>query len=697
MNSQDQSPRESALLRVDEDAEDALTQAVPPEVLAFVVRNANEGVYVLDEQRNILFVNDTACRISGYSRAELVGMHVHQLDPNATLSSPAVVRQRAFSGERTVFESVHRHKSGRLVPVEVSLASGIFEGRILHSSFVRDITRRKALRDGEQRFRIIADTSPVALLLCEANGGRIQYANTQAARLLHLSIPSLLNHSFLELLQAGGVGGDILAKLDAGEEMQNREFMLRYGGEGAVWVALSTSNFVLDGAHVQCNALMDVTEAHELSNQLSYQATYDDLTGLVNRREFEDRLQEVIELAQERRSDNVLCYLDLDQFKVINDTCGHMAGDELLRQLAQELYRCVRRDDTLARLGGDEFAILLENCSLENAERAANNVRQAVQNFRFMWNDNMFTIGVSIGLTLISQDGESLSEVLRRADAACYAAKEAGRNRLHVFRMDDKELAMRHMEMSWVSRVNAALEENRLELWQQEIAEISRDEHPGGNTAEDHFEVLLRMRDTDGTLVMPGTFLPAVERYTLASKIDRWVLKALFKWLGDNPHTADRIGLCAVNLSGQTLGDLAFHNEVIALIESSNVRADRICFEITETSAIANLSNATVFMQRLKQHGCTFALDDFGSGLSSFAYLKTLPVDFVKIDGLFVKDILSDPVDRAMVKAIIEMAHAMGKLAIAEFVENDEILQELIDLGVDYVQGYGIGRPAPLR
>jgi EAL domain-containing protein (putative c-di-GMP-specific phosphodiesterase class I) len=245
--------------------------------------------------------------------------------------------------------------------------------------------------------------------------------------------------------------------------------------------------------------------------------------------------------------------------------------------------------------------------------------------------------------------------------------------------------------------VNAALEENRLELWHQEIAEISRDERPEGSTAEDHFEVLLRMRDTDGSLIMPGTFLPAVERYTLASKIDRWVLKALFRWLDGNPQAADRIGLCAVNLSGQTLGDLSFHNEVIALLEESNVRADRICFEITETSAIANLSNATLFMHRLKQHGCTFALDDFGSGLSSFAYLKSLPVDFVKIDGLFVKDILSDPVDRAMVKAIIEMAHAMGKLAIAEFVENDEILQELIDLGVDYVQGYGISRPAPLR
>lgn len=702
MNTQDKNSRESLALQsraADEEpagADDvALAGAISPEVLGFVVENANEGVFIMDEQRHIIFVNNTACRISGYSRAELLGMHVHDLDPGAALSTPAAVRQRAYDGERTVFETMHRTRSGKLIPVEVSLVSGIFEGRILHSSFVRDITRRKAMREGEQRFHVIADTSPIALLLCEGNGGRIQYANKQAARLLHLSISSMLNHSFLEVLQAGGANHEILAKLDAGEEVQNRELQLRYG-ESAVWVSLSTSNFVLDGERVQCNALMDVTEAHELSNQLSYQATYDDLTGLVNRREFEDRLQEVIELAQARRSENVLCYLDLDQFKVINDTCGHMAGDELLRQLAQELYRCVRRDDTLARLGGDEFAILLENCSMESAERAANNVRQAVQDFRFMWNENMFTIGVSIGLTMISQVGESISEVLRRADAACYAAKEAGRNRLHVFRMDDKELAMRHLEMSWVSRVNAALEENRLELWHQEIAEIARDESLGGSTAEDHFEVLLRMRDTDGSLIMPATFLPAVERYTLAAKIDRWVLKALFRWLAENPGSK-RIGICAVNLSGQTLGDLSFHNEVIALLDEWKVPADKICFEITETSAIANLSNAKLFMQRLKQHGCTFALDDFGSGLSSFAYLKTLPVDFVKIDGLFVKDILSDPVDRAMVKAIIEMAHAMGKLAIAEFVENDAILQELIDLGVDYVQGYGIGRPAPLR
>ncbi len=685
MNKQDKKSREPVLV-----------SAIDPGILGFVVETANEAVFIFDEKRRVIFVNDMACTLSGYTTGELLGMHISDLDPSYLILNSAAARKRAMEGERMVFESAHRTKAGTMLPVEVSLVSAAFGGKLYHSAFVRDISKRKALLEAGRRFNVIADTSPVALIISEINSGRIQYANNQAARMLHMPISLILTHRFTEILQKGGASSDLLMKLDAGEEFQSKEALLRYNDSG-IWTSLSTSTLLLEGVRMQCNALVDVTEAHELSSQLSYQATYDDLTGLVNRREFEDRLQEVIELAHERRNDNVLCYLDLDQFKVINDTCGHMAGDEMLRQLAQELYRCVRRDDTLARLGGDEFAILLENCSIDNAELAANNVRQAVQEFRFVWQKNVFAIGVSIGLTLISQEGESISEVLRRADAACYAAKEAGRNRLHVFRFDDKELALRHLEMGWVSRINSALEENRLELWHQKIVEINREEMVCGSAAEDHFEVLLRMRDTDGTLIMPDMFLPAAERYALATKIDHWVLKELFRWLAANPGTSNTMGLCAFNLSGQTLGDPSFHSEVISILENSNVRADRICFEITETSAIANLSNATLFMQRLKKHGCSFALDDFGSGLSSFAYLKTLPVDFVKIDGLFVKDILSDPVDRAMVKAIIEMTHAMGKLAIAEFVENDEILHELIGLGVDYVQGYGIARPAPLK
>jgi diguanylate cyclase (GGDEF)-like protein/PAS domain S-box-containing protein len=682
-----------------EETSASYTDTIDPGIFGFILHTANDAVYVFNDLRQIIYVNECALKQSGYSREELLCMTIADLDPEYPAPSPDEFRRRAQLGERMVFDTMHLTRSGALLPVEVSLMAAVFEDKTYNSAFVRDRSERdraeQAHQESEERFRLIADTSPVALVISEVASGRIHYANSQAARLFQLPAAAMNGLSFHELLESNNADPDLIAALCAGEKFQNCEIHLRRG-ELRSWGSLNSSRLVLEGIPMYCSAILDITEAHELSNQLSYQATYDALTGLVNRREFEDRLQEVIELAQARRSDNVVCYLDLDQFKVINDTCGHMAGDEFLRLLARELFKGIDQADTLARLGGDEFAILMENCMLENAERVANDVRQIVQNFSFFWQGNVFKVGVSIGLTVIAQQGETISDVLRRADAACNAAKEAGRNRLHVFRLDDKELTLRNVEMRWVARINAALDENRFELWAQQIAEINRTETLQGLTAEDHFEVLLRLRETDGSLIMPGTFLPAAERYALAAKIDRWVLRNLFRWLGENLRIRNRIGMCAVNLSGQTLSDEHFHNEVIELLETFSIPPEKICFEITETSAIANLVCATQFMQRLRDHGCTFALDDFGSGLSSFAYLKSLPVDFVKIDGLFVKDILSDPVDRAMVKAIIDMAHALGKKTIAEFVENDAILHELIDLNIDYVQGYGIARPCPL-
>ena len=447
----------------------------------------------------------------------------------------------------------------------------------------------------EAAFRHIADALPVALMICDDGGGQLRYVNVRAAQMFARDQAALQGMTLQALLREVWVNDAVIEQLAQPRELNNHELMLRLGGH-LLWVSVNTSRFTFAGDCLQCLTLMDITEARELSNQLSYQAAYDDLTGLVNRREFEDRLQEVIELARVHHTENVLCYLDLDQFKVINDTCGHMAGDELLRQLAQEIYRCVRRDDTLARLGGDEFAILLENCSLANAEKVANNVRLRVEDFRFVWQGNVFTVGVSIGITQIIQEAESISEVLRRADAACYAAKEAGRNRVHVFRFDDAELALRHVEMRWVARIHNALDNDRLELWQQEIAEINRPDSPLTQTAEDHFEVLLRMRDENDELIMPGEFLPAAERYALASKIDRWVIMRIFEWLARNPTATSRLRLCSVNLSGQTISDEMFQNEVIAILAESRVPANKICFEITETAAIANLSSATRFM-----------------------------------------------------------------------------------------------------
>jgi diguanylate cyclase (GGDEF)-like protein/PAS domain S-box-containing protein len=436
----------------------------------------------------------------------------------------------------------------------------------------------------------------------------------------------------------------------------------------------------------------DITEARALSEQLSYQASHDALTNLFNRYAFEKRLQEFLASARVDHLEHVLCYLDLDQFKIINDTCGHTAGDELLRQVGGVLQQKIRDRDILARLGGDEFGLLLEHCSVSQAQRVTMEMQKALIGYRFQWEEKTFTIGASIGVVPINQASESAASILSKADAACYAAKDAGRNRVHVYHEDDVELVKRRGEMHWVSVINRALDEDRFHLVFQPIV-------PLGNVsvAGEHYELLVRMQDENNENVAPGTFLPAAERYNLSTSIDRWVVNAAFGWLRDHPENLKRLFLCSINLSGTSLSSNEFLQFVARQFEEKKLPPHKICFEITETAAIANLTKATQFIRALKSLGCRFSLDDFGSGLSSFGYLKNLPVDFLKIDGMFVKDIVEDPIDFAMVKSINEIARVMGKQTIAEFVENDAILGTLESIGVDFAQGYGIGRPRPLE
>ena len=438
-------------------------------------------------------------------------------------------------------------------------------------------------------------------------------------------------------------------------------------------------------------SILDITERKKAEQALSYQATHDSLTGLTNRNDFERRLMRVLETARSSQQEHALCYMDLDQFKVINDTCGHTAGDELLRQLSQLLSKVIRKRDTLARLGGDEFGVLMEHCTIEQAQRVAKDILDTVTEFRFMWEQQVFRIGVSIGLVSIDETSESLANLLSAADSACYMAKDEGRNRIHVYDFDDTDFARRRGEMEWVGRVNQALEDNRLQLWSQPIVAVDK-----GMEGGDHFELLLRLCDEQGVIVSPGSFLPAAECYGLSTTLDRWVVSNALDWLSRNPDLMRRTHLCCINLSGTSLADEEFLRFVEDRLDQSSVAPQKICFEITETAAIANLSRAMVFMGSLKLRGCQFALDDFGSGLSSFAYLKTLPVDYLKIDGAFVKDIMEDKVDLAMVRSINDVGKVMGKQTIAEFVENDAILEKLRDIGVDYAQGYGICRPTPV-
>ncbi len=437
--------------------------------------------------------------------------------------------------------------------------------------------------------------------------------------------------------------------------------------------------------------LHDVSRERQYVAKLSYQASHDSLTGLINRGEFDRRLSLALNSAAQLGSQHAVMYLDLDQFKVVNDTCGHAAGDQLMRQISAVLQRRLRERDTLARLGGDEFGVLLENCAPDNALRVAEELRQTVMECHFAWESRSFNIGVSIGLVNVKDDLFTLTDVLSSADSACYMAKEKGRNRVQVYRAEDSELSLRQGEMEWIGRLQKALEEDRFVLYSQDIAGLD----PSRKT-EDHCEILIRMLDEHGELVPPMAFIPAAERYNLMPAIDRWVIHNAFAIIARQQGAKDPLsGVFAINLSGASIGDERFLEYVREQFAHFAVAPQSICFEITETAAIARLDKAAYFINQLKSLGCLFSLDDFGAGMSSFAYLKHLPVDFLKIDGGFVKDMADDPIDRAMVEAINNVGHVMGKQTIAEFVDSERVIRLLREMGVDFAQGYGVAKPRP--
>ncbi len=437
----------------------------------------------------------------------------------------------------------------------------------------------------------------------------------------------------------------------------------------------------------------DISHSRRMSAQLFWQANHDPLTGLENRHRFERRLQHLISSSERGKKPHALLYLDLDQFKIVNDTCGHAAGDELLRQLANMFRRKMRRSDILARLGGDEFGVLLENCPLDSARRVAGELQQLVKGFRFAWDGKRFGVGISIGLVPFDESTKTAASVLIAADTACFAAKDSGRNRVHVFCHENSEAARRHGEIQWVSHIQSALDQERLVLYSQLVVPLGPvDSHPP------HREVLLRMLTVEGELIPPGAFIPAAERYNMMPALDRWVVRSAFKYL-QRMQAQEQTQDCIlnINLSGGSLAEEGFLDFVQTQLREQGVAPEKICFEVTETSAIANMDKAVEFIAALRHLGCKFALDDFGSGLSSFGYLKQLPVDFLKIDGSFIKDILHDPVNCAMVEAIHQVGKIMGIQTVAEFVEDANTMARLRELGIDYAQGYHIEKPGPLH
>jgi len=567
---------------------------------------------------------------------------------------------------------------------------------------VRFMQARKLAEDAlyqeKERLQVTLHAISDAVISTNA-AGELLYINPAAEALTGWTLTAAVGRPYGEVFRLDNAGGHtptldpVAEAIFAAETHRYPQLNLNkhYGGSSLVEAAVSPIQDA-DG-EVQGAVLVfrDVTEQRRLSEEIAFQATHDELTGLGNRRAFEQALLQAFEHTRGTAHHHVVCYLDLDEFKVVNDTCGHTAGDALLMQVAHLFAGLLREEDRLYRIGGDEFGIILEGLDVVPALHLAERLQLGLEAFRFVWHEQSFGVGVSIGMVVLDARSESVGALLQAADSACYVAKDAGRGRIHVYAVDDPALAQRYGVMEWVSRIEHALRHDRFVLFAQPIVRLGEQASSGL-----HCEILLRMQDEQGAvgaLVSPGQFMPAAERYHLASRVDRWVVTHALAWVAQHQ---DQIEQCAINLSGQSLGDAAFMDFVLQSLAHTALRCDKLCFEITETAAIGNLQAANQFIDTLRALGCRFALDDFGSGLSSFAYLRNLPVDVLKIDGQFVKDIAHDPVSLAMVKSIHDIGCLMGKQTVAEFVESPAILGLLREIGVHYAQGYAVGYPVPL-
>lgn len=663
------------------------------------------GIVTIDRHGVIQEFNGAAENMFGFRASEIVGQRIERLmGGDAAANHQGHMDRYLRTGERKIIGLVREleavRKDGSRFPIELAVTELTIAGEPLFSAVINDISKRKQMESmlAEQQLRAMVTLESINdAVIAVDNRCRVQYLNPVAEELTGWSTEAAANKNVREVYQIfdeqshSPLGEKLIEQLKSKERMTFHDgIVLRHSSGEEYSVEQSIAPLVgKDG--VALGAVLsfhDITNKRLLLQQMTWQAQHDPLTGLVNRSEFEHRIHTALASAAGFERQHALLYLDLDQFKLVNDTCGHHAGDELLRQLASLLGGTLRHRDTLARMGGDEFAVLLENCSLTQAEQIADKLHELVQEFRFSYDEKVFKIGVSIGVVPISNATKDLASLLSDADAACYAAKESGRNRVQVHSPDDKELEYKRREMHWVARINRAIDENRFRLYFQSILPLKGQE-------VGRWEVLLRLVDEHDDLVPPGVFLPAAERYGLIQSLDRWVLARVIHEIAKCP--AGSRPVVSVNLSGSSIVNPRFFNYAVELVKQNRDVADRICFEITETTAITNFSAAQEFMRTMKRSGCLFALDDFGTGMSSFGYLKNLPVDYLKIDGVFVKDILHDQIDLFMVESINRIGELMNIKTIAEFAESDAIIDKLSQIGVDYAQGFGVGHPVPLE
>lgn len=676
--------------------------------LANAQRIARVGNWDWDVNKDELICSAELCNI----------LHMEYGDEPITME---VFIQRLPSNEQEIFRNALTRaiSSGESFRVDFGLVLENGERRYIHqeteftldkqgtiksiSGTAQDITDRKlaekALYEEKEKAQVTLKSIGDAVITTDKNGV-VEYANPAAEFLLELGESDIIGKNYTEVIRVY----DSMSRepktnpvarcleIETPAIMEEHYLMITHNNHDHVVDITVAPIHEKNGKLTGCVLVAhDVTEMHSMAHLLNYQATHDELTGLFNRREFEVRLSQALESARIDNQQHALLYMDMDNFKIVNDTCGHLAGDELLKQFCALLKLHVRTTDTLARLGGDEFAILLTGCPINHARNIAENIQKRAQDFRFIWNDRSFQIGVSTGIAPINKANHSSAEVLNNADSACYVAKNAGRNIVHLYNENDTVVQQHRGEMQWVQKITQALAEDRFTLYCQTIKPLMTETN---NVS--HFEILIRMQDEEGNLITPQNFIPAAERYQLMTSIDRWVIKNAFTALVEHNNNNQHLWFFSLNLSGQSISDVELLEFIITTQTELGLNPNWICFEITETAAITKLANAKNFIRHLKQLGFRFALDDFGSGMSSFAYLRELNVDFLKIDGAFVKQIPQNRIDYAMVSSINQIGQLMGIQTIAEFVENDSILHLLRDLHIDFAQGYCIDIPKPL-
>lgn len=672
--------------------------------LAAIIESSEDAIVSKSLDGTISSWNDAAEQMFGYSREEMIDQPITKLFPLDKVHEEEMFIEKIKTNQRIQhFETERITKDNKRIQISVSLSPvRDADGNIIGiSKIARDITEVKRLQKEveleRERLQVTMDSIGDAVITTDKIG-RIEYLNPIAEKLTGwssnaaLGLPSsqvfnIINENSREPSE------DPIAQCLKAEKIINlANYTTLVSRDGQEYGIEDSAAPIRDHEGKTIGVVLvfhDVSAQRIMANEITYRATHDSLTGLINRSEFETLLKQYINDYRDPGLLNALMFIDLDQFKIVNDTCGHAAGDKLLKEITKTMTSCIRTSDVFARIGGDEFAIILPKCNTEKSLQIANAICKAVDEYRFIFEKQRFRIGASIGLVMIDSHWSTVTSLLQAADHACYHAKNAGRNRVHLHYNEDSAFKTNKHEARWANRVQAALEEGQFELFAQRIIPLSEE---GLQRAE----VLLRLRTESDELVTPGQFLPSAERFHMMGRIDRWVVKKTLSWIEKNINELSHIESISINLSGQSLNDKTFHKYVTHLIDRVAFDHSKLCFEITETIAITNISDAIQFLELLKQYGVKFSLDDFGSGVSSFGYLKSLPVDYLKIDGQFIKDLTENKIGQATVKCIVEVAEITHKKTIAEWVENEAIEQLLRKMGINFTQGFYNHKPAPI-